>query len=190
MSQCARISARDCPRGLVWAGTTRSCWATLPFCNHLPGKPEMLVAASARSVALEVQRVPLPRAWRGPRSRCRRGATEFEVRVAQTRGCTPTCKHVKKPAQLPHQRRRTSTQKNAMAAIIMLAFLYSRLAFRDCKIAIASSVAAAPFDKRPPTSAGTSAASSPSVGTHSRDAGGLRAQRGYQGSRTKPHAPA
>ncbi len=154
MSQCARISARDCPRGLVWAGTTRSCWATLPFCNHLPGKPEMLVAASARSVALEVQRVPLPRAWRGPRSRCRRGATEFEVRVAQARGCTKTCKHVKKPAQLPHQRRRTSTQKNAMAAIIMLAFLYSRLAFRDCKIAIASSVAAAPFDKRPPPSAG------------------------------------
>ena len=27
----ARISARDCPRGLVWAWTTRSRWATLPF---------------------------------------------------------------------------------------------------------------------------------------------------------------
>ena len=86
----ARISARDCPRGLVWAWTTRSRWATLPFCEALPGKTEMLVAASARSAALEVQRVPLPRAWRGPRSRWRRGASEFEVRVAQTRGWTPT----------------------------------------------------------------------------------------------------
>ena len=114
----------------------------------------MLVAASARSAALEVQRVPLPRAWRGPRSRWRRGASEFEVRVVQTRGWTPTCKHVKKPAQLPHQRRRTSTQKNAMAAIIMLAFLYSRLIpYRDCEIANASSVAAA-LDKPPPPSAG------------------------------------
>ena len=41
-----------------------------------------------------------------------------------------------------------------MAAIIMLAFLYARLVpFRDCEIAIASSVATA-LDKLPPTSAG------------------------------------
>jgi len=73
---------------------------------------------------------------------------------AATRGWTPTCKHVKKPAQLPHQRRRTNTQKNAMAAVIMLAFLYSRLIpYRDCEIANASSVAAA-LEKHPPTSAG------------------------------------
>ena len=41
-----------------------------------------------------------------------------------------------------------------MAAVIMLAFLYSRLVpFRDCEIATASSVAAA-LDKPPPPSAG------------------------------------
>ena len=112
------------------------------------------MVASARSVALEVQRVPLPRAWRGPRSRWRRGATEIEVRVRANTQAVHRPATKKKPVQLPHQRRRTST-KNTMAAIIMLAFLYSRLvAFRDCEIANASSVAAAPFDKRPPTSAG------------------------------------
>ena len=41
-----------------------------------------------------------------------------------------------------------------MAAIIMLAFLYSRLIpYRDCEIANASLVAAA-LEKHPPTSAG------------------------------------
>ena len=112
------------------------------------------MAASARSVALEVQRVPLPRAWRGPRSRWRRGATEFEVRVRANTQAVHRPATKKKPVQLPHQRRRTTTQKNAMAAIIMLAFLYSRLIpYRDCEIANASSVAAA-LEKHPPTSAG------------------------------------
>ena len=50
----------------------------------------------------------------------------------------------KKPVQLPHQRRRTTTQKNAMAAIIMLAFLYARLVpYGHRETPIASLVAAA-----------------------------------------------
>ena len=151
----ARVSTREIVLVVLCGPGPRAvAGRRCPFESISLAKPEMLVAASARSAALEVQRVPLPRAWRGPRSRWRRGASEFEVRVAQTRGWTPTGNPVKKPAQLPHQRRRTSTQKNAMAAIIMLAFLYSRLIpYRDCEIANASSVAAA-LDKPPPPSAG------------------------------------
>ena len=152
-SERARVSAREIVLVVLCGPGPRAvAGRRCPFVS-ISLATEMLVAASARSAALEVQRVPLPRAWRGPRSRWRRGATEFEVRVAQTRGWTPTCKHVKKPAQLPHQRRRTSTQKNAMAAIIMLAFLYTSVPYGHRETPIASLVAAA-LDKPPPTSAG------------------------------------